>query len=430
MIDSHVSTKRNGREHAPTKASQTELSVLRLIQSNPYISRVELAQSSALSTAAITGVVGSLVAKNLLVENGFRTRSAGAGRRRVPLTLNSELGNILGVDIGTYNLRVALTDLNGKVLGYCEGRTEMGQGREAVLDRCFQYVNKTLTSAKVAPTCVLGVGVAFSGVIDSERGIVLAYPRVGHSEQWKNIPLQQIFETRLGIPCLLEDSARTVAMSERFSGLGQRYNDFVYVDAGMGIGASIFIGGRIYRGFTGTAGEFGHVTVDENGPLCSCGNTGCLEAMASSTTIIEAVRRALSKGVASKMLEMAHGDTNNISIEIIAKAATENDSLAFRVLSEAASHIGASATDLVNLLNPQAIIFGGALFRAAPDLLLDQIKRVVRQRALEKAVNDVQLLVSPLGSNAGALGAARLRSAGLVDQLYRQAQSKTNSLAN
>jgi predicted NBD/HSP70 family sugar kinase len=242
--------------------------------------------------------------------------------------------------------------------------------------------------------------------------------------------LQQIFEDRLRIPCLLEDSARTVATSERFLGLGRSYNDFVYVDAGMGIGASIFVGGQIYRGFNGSAGEFGHVTVDENGPLCNCGNTGCLEAMSSSTTIIEAVRRAISKGVASKMLDMAQGCPDNISIEIIAKAANENDSLAFRVLSEAASHIGASAADLVNLLNPEAIIFGGALFRTNPDLLLDQIRRVIRQRALEKAANDVQLLISPLGSNAGALGAARLRSVGLIDLLYRQAQSKTNSHAN
>jgi glucokinase-like ROK family protein len=428
MIDLPTPIKPNGRERSSTKSLQTELAVLRLIQSNPSISRVELAQRSGLSTAAITGVVGSLVSKKLLAEDTSATRSTGVGRKRISLTLNSNLGSILGVDIGTYNLRVVLTDLNGKVLGYREGKTEMTQGREYVLNRCFQYIDETLASAHVARGHVLGVGVAFSGVIDNERGVVLAYPRLGHSEQWKNIPLQQIFENRLGIPCLLEDSARTVATSERFLGLGQGFNDFVYIDAGMGIGASIFIGGRIYRGFTGTAGEFGHVTVDTNGPLCSCGNNGCLEAMASSTTIIEAARRALSKGVTSKTLEMANGDPNGISIEIIARAANENDSLAFRVLSEAASHIGASVADLVNLLNPQAIIFGGALFRAAPDLLLDQIRRVVRQRALEKAVNDVELLISPLGSDAGALGAARLRSAGLVDLLYKQAQ--TRSIAN
>ncbi|WP_263409904.1 ROK family transcriptional regulator [Terriglobus tenax] len=398
--------------------TQTEFAVLQLIQREPSISRVELAQRLGLSTANITGVVGGLVEKKFLVEE--MSSAKVVGRRRISLTMHPDLGNVVGVDIGTFNLRIAITDLNGKLLGYREEATEMWRGREAALNRCFQLIDQALADAGVARSSVLGIGVAFSGVIDVARGMVLSYPRLGHAEQWKNVPLKQLVEDYFGIPCLLEDSARAVATSECFLGAGQNFRDFVYVDAGMGIGASIFIGGSIYRGFNGSAGEFGHMTVDENGPLCLCGNNGCLEAMASSATIIEAVRRALSKGVISKTLEMAGNDMDRISIEIIAQAAEENDSLAFRVLSEAASHIGASAADLVNLLNPEAIIFGGALFRAAPVLLLDQIRRVVRQRAMEKAVNDVQLLISPLSTNAGAVGAARLTAAALMESVHNR----------
>ncbi len=416
--DGHDMSRTGNDKERVSSRRQTELAVLQLIQREPAISRVELAHRLGLSTANITGVVGALVEKNFLVEE--MSAAKVVGRRRISLTMHPDLGKVVGVDIGTFNLRIAVTDLNGKLLGYREEATEMARGREAVLSRCFQLIDETLASSGIPVSKVLGIGVAFSGVIDVAEGMVLSYPRLGHAEQWKNVPLKKLVEDYFGIPCLLEDSARAVATTERFLGAGQNFQDFVYVDAGMGIGASIFIGGSIYRGFNGSAGEFGHMTVDENGPLCLCGNNGCLEAMASSATIIESVRRALSKGVISKTLEMANNQMDHISIEIIARAAEENDSLAYRVLSEAASHIGASAADLVNLLNPEAIIFGGALFRAAPILLLDQIRRVVRQRAMEKSVNDVQLLSSPLGTNAGAVGAARLTAAAMIDTIHHR----------
>lgn len=186
----------------------------------------------------------------------------------------------------------------------------------------------------------------------------------------------------------------------------------------MGIGAAFYFDGKLYRGARGTAGEFGHITVDENGPLCSCGNNGCLEAVAYCAAIIEAVHAAISLGVDSKIRHLAGGDLDQISIEFIAQAAAENDSLAFRVLQEAASYIGNGLADLVNLLNPKLIILGGALFRAAPHLLLYPLKSIIKHRALEKSSNDVQLLVSPLGSEAGALGASRLIAERTLERMY------------
>jgi predicted NBD/HSP70 family sugar kinase len=398
------------------KSSQTELNVLKLIQATPTISRVELSQLSGLSSAAITGVIGCLIQKGFLVEE--RATSKAMGRKRVALTLRRSLGYVVGIDLGTYNLRIALTDLNGEILASQMEKTEMNRGREGVLQRCFCLVRELLSTAGVEASELLGIGVAFSGVIDVEHGMILSYPRLGQVEQWRNVPLKKIVEAEFGVSCLLEDSVRAVATSERYLGAGQTLKDFVYVDVGMGVGSSIFINGQIYRGFNGSAGEFGHMTVDEDGPLCCCGSNGCLEALATCTTIIEAVQTAIEKGVPSKTLAMAGGDSSAITIEIIAQAAEQNDSLAYRALTEAASHIGAAASDLVNLLNPQAIIFGGALFRSSPTLLLEQVRRVVRHRAMEKSANDVTLLVSPLLSDAGSRGMARLVAAQLVESIY------------
>ena len=262
-----------------------------------------------------------------------------------------------------------------------------------------------MKDSRIARNSIKGIGIGHSGVIDIKRGVVLSLPRAGQMLEWKNVPLQSILEERFGLPCLLEDTVRTRAIAEKHFGLGARLSDFIYIDVGMGIGAALFIDDDIYRGSGGNAGEFGHMTVDERGPLCSCGNNGCVEALASCAAIIQAARAAVERGVDTKVRDLAHGNPENISIEIIAKAAMENDSLAFRVLHDAVSHIAVALADVVNLLNPRVIIFGGALFQSAPQLLLDALKRPMKQRALEKSANEVELKVSTLGSEAGSSGA-------------------------
>ena len=250
-------------------------------------------------------MIGGLISKGFLVEERSVTKTIG--RKRVALRLRPKPGMRPWHRPGTFNLRIVVTDLNGEILGKCEVKTEMWRGREGVLERCFTLVRETLSVAEVAPASLLGIGVAFSGVIDVRNGRILSYPRLGQMEQWRNVPLKKIIEDEFGVPCLLEDSVRAVATSERCLGCRAVLRDFVYVDVGMGVGASIFIDGQIYRGFNGSAGEFGHMTVDEDGPLCCCGSNGCLEALATCTTIIETVRIAIEKGVASKTLELAGG---------------------------------------------------------------------------------------------------------------------------
>ncbi len=209
-----------------------------------------------------------------------------------------------------------------------------------------------------------------------------------------------------------------MATAEKCFGLGKNVDDFLFIEVGMGIGAAFYFDGKFYRGAGGKAGKFGHITVDGNGPLCSCGNNGCLESVASRAAIIQAVRLAIERGVDSRIRDLTGGELNKISVEIIAQATGENDSLAFRVLQDAASNIAVGLADVVNLLNPRLIIFGGALFRAAPQLLSDPLKRVIRQRSLEKSANDAQLRVSSLGEEAGALGASRVIAMKALEDLY------------
>jgi predicted NBD/HSP70 family sugar kinase len=279
------------------------------------------------------------------------------------------------------------------------------------MERCYKLIDEAIMAAGISKDSLVGIGIAHSGVVDSHRGLVLSFPRPGQMADWRNVPLRDMVEERYKVPCIVEDSVRMAGLAERQIGAATDLSDFVYIRIGMGIGACIFIDGEPYRGAGGSAGEFGHMTVDENGPLCFCGNNGCLSAMASCSAIIQAVSSALGKGVQSRVQEVSEHQVNRIHIEMILQAALENDSLAFRVLNDAAVHIGVGLADVVNLLNPSVVIFSGPLFQTDSQFMVEAIQRIVRQRALEKAANEVKLVVSSLGPDAAALGAARFAAA-------------------
>jgi predicted NBD/HSP70 family sugar kinase len=398
------------------KLEQRELHILQLIHSGMNNSRLELAKMAELSPSSITAIVQRLIKKGLVVESEPSTSQLG--RRPIPLQVRGDVAYLVGVDLGSFFLRIVITDINGEVVYRSQSRTEMQVGRERVLEKTFHSIHQAIRESKIPPKLIKGIGIAHSGVIDSEAGVVLSYPRPGQMAEWKNVPLREIFRKEFNFHCVLEDSVRTATIAERSFGAGRDLSNFLYIDAGMGIGAGIFIDGKIYRGAGGRAGEFGHITVNESGPLCSCGNTGCLESVASCGAIIQNVKTAIDKGIDSKIRELAGGDLEKISIELIAKAAEEDDSLAYRVLQRSASYIGIGLANLVNLLNPKVVIFGGALFREIPQLIADPLRRIIKQRSLEKSAQEVQLVVSTLGGEGSAMGAARLTAEAIMEDLY------------
>jgi glucokinase-like ROK family protein len=400
----------------PDKLEQKERLVLHLIHSGVHNSRLELAREADLSPASITSIVQRLMTKGLVIES--EPARSNLGRRPVPLEIRSDAAYLVGVDLGSIYLRIVITDINGNIIHKYRTPTGMAEGRKRVLEKTFQSIEEAIKGSGLSPGAIRGIGIAHSGVIDSDAGLVLSYPRPGQMAEWKNIPLRQIFQDQFKVPCLLEDSVRTTTTAEKCFGLGKDLSNFLYINVGMGIGAGIFLDGKLYRGAGGSAGEFGHITADENGPLCSCGNNGCLETVASCGAIIRAVRTAIEQGIDSKIRDLADGDLDKVSIEIIAQAVAENDSLAFRVLQKAASYIAIGLADLVNLLNPRVMICGGALFREVPQLLSEPVKRIIKQRSLEKSANEVQLQVSRLGAEAGALGASRLIAEKILSDLY------------
>ena len=281
----------------PIKPEQRELTVLRLIHEGANYSRLDIAKKTGLSPSVITSLVRGLVARGLITE--ATPVSSAVGRKPIPLEICGDAGYLIGVDLGSYYTHVVITNLNGRIVYKTRIETGIPEGRVAVLRRVFDCLQEAIDISGVPKRSILGAGIAHSGVIDAENGVVLSFPRPGQMAEWKNVPLQSIFESKLKVPCQLEDSVRTMAIAERVFGLGRDVNDFLFIQAGMGIGAAFYFNGELYRGAGGKAGEFGHITVDENGPLCSCGNNGCLESVASCAAIIGAGKLAIERGVDS-----------------------------------------------------------------------------------------------------------------------------------
>lgn len=410
--------RRAGAKRVLGKSARNELNLFQQIFEYTNISRIELAKRTGLSAACVGGIVNRLLKKGLIIETG--ENSTPLGRRPVSLSVRNDLAYIVGVDLGSYMLRVVVADMLGRPVYKLETVSKVSDGRQSTLQRAFEAIHKALRDCGLAPGLIKGIGMAHSGVVDSESGMILSFPRPGQMAQWRNVPLRDMLEEAFSLPATIDDSTRTMAIAEKHWGIAAGLADFLYLSISMGIAASIFIDGKLYRGPGGLAGEFGHMTANRSGTLCSCGNYGCLETVASCTAIMEAIRSALAKGVDSRILEMAKGDLDHISIELVAQAARENDGLAFRVLHEAVSHIGIALADVVNLLNPRVVVFGGPLFRHAAPLLLDPLQRIIKQHALEKSANEVQLKVSSLGSEGAALGATRLIAQKILPSLYEE----------
>jgi len=400
------------------RTSQKELEILELIHARVALSRAGLVELTGLSAGLISAVVRRLIARDLIVESGLEPSKLG--RRRVALRLSAGTTYTVGIEIGTFFLRTVISDLAGNVRHKLETHTMLSDGFSRVMERCFKSIDQAVNDCGVSRDAIAGIGVAHSGVVDSNLGIVISFPRPGQMAEWRNVALREMVEEKFKVPCVVEDSVRMGALAEKQFGVATELSDFFYIRIGMGIGSSIFIGGEPYRGAGGSAGEFGHMTVDENGPLCYCGNNGCLSAVASCSAIIEGVASAIRKGVHSRIQEIVGNDLDKINVEMILQAAVENDSLASRVLNDAAVHIGVALADVVNLLNPSVVIFSGPLFQGNPQLMLESIHREIRHRALEKAAKEVQLIVSMLGADAPALGAARFAGARSIPKLYAQ----------
>ena len=365
--------------------------VVEELQRRGTASRAELARITGLSRSTISTLVGELQHSGLVVEtdgaNGEAPgRAQGQGRPPVLLTLDRSAGAIVGINFGHADVHVAVADLSRTILAERSREMDVDHAGGAALDAAAELVEQALRDAGVPKERVLAAGMGVSGPVDHEADVV---HRSAILPSWGDIrPGEQMHE-RLGIPVFIENDANLGAMAEVALGGARGVRDAIYLMIAAGIGAGVVVDGRIIHGVGGTAGELGHVLLDDNGPICRCGNRGCLETLAAGPAIVELLKRT-------------HGP--DLTLARVIELVGENDPGALRAVADAGRAVGRALAALVNVLNPEVVVIGGEL-AAAGDALLDPIRAAIGRYAIPSAADDVRVVASPLGGGAEVLGA-------------------------
>jgi glucokinase len=309
---------------------------------------------------------------------------------------------VVAVDLGGTKIVAALIDAGGTIVDRERVETMANQGPEAVIDRMLGAIDVVLDRNRVATHGIGGICVGAPGPVDMARGILSTPPNL---PGWYTVPLRAIVHDHYGLDSYLINDAKAAALGEHRFGAGQGIANMIYITVSTGIGGGIIANGRLYVGRSGGAGEVGHMTIDVNGPRCACGNTGCWEALASGTAMAKEAIRRLASGEKSSLTEMVGDGTHQVTPVEIAEAARNGDGLALSVVGWTARYLGVGLANLVNIFNPEMIIVGGGLSKIG-DLLLQPAVKVVGERAFKLLSEAVSIVPSPLGDDAGVLGAA------------------------
>jgi glucokinase len=308
----------------------------------------------------------------------------------------------IGIDLGGTKLEVAIIDENGFIDGSIRIKTRVTEGSRAVVSDMLEAID---TLSEHNRTNIVGIGVGTAGQINKVTGDVELSPNLG----WRNIPLKRSLEDISGIPVVVTNDVRAITWGEWTYGAGKGIADLVCLFVGTGIGGGVVSGGRLLEGATNTAAELGHITVSINGPQCTCGNRGCLEALSGGWGIArraqEAVKKNRKRG--KVILDNAGHSISNISSEVVALSARSGDPMAISVLETATQALVAGCVSLVNAFNPRKLIIGGGVIDGIPELM-DKIKVGIRELALPAATRELEVVKSALGAHAGVIGAASL----------------------
>lgn len=375
--------------------------ILNIVRNQDPISRSEIAKMIKLSPAAVSNLTDKLIKEGYIREKG--PGSSEAGRKPILLELNPKARFVVGIDLERVNtVKAAITDLRANII--CKKKHFLKDTDfSTVVDSIVNIVHELVDASGLKIEKIMGIGIGTPGLLDHHKGKVI-YSTYLH---WRNVPLSALIEQELDIPVIIDTDTNAPALAEQKYGAGKEAKDLIYITVGPGLGAGIIIDGQIYHGIDGTAGEFGHTIIDPDGPLCSCGNRGCLETMVAEASIIKRATEGIRKGKVSLISKLAQNQEGLITPKIIYEAALKKDKFAVEVIQETGYYLGLGLVSLVNLLNPEVIVIGGDISQVA-DILLEPVREVVLSRALSVPAQRVRIVASHFGKDAGIIGAATL----------------------
>ena len=311
--------------------------------------------------------------------------------------------NRIGIDVGGTNVKIALVDDKGNIIYSNSVPTRAEMGYEYTVNNIKQAIHDLMKETKLSTKDIEGIGFGFPGQVDYKAGIVRNAPNI---PGWVDVPIAKLIEDEFHIPTRVDNDVRCAALGELNYGAGKGCENLICITVGTGIGSGLIVNGRLVRGASNAAGEIGHIKLQmHDGPICGCGDTGCMEAFASGPSIVAMAEDYIRGGKSTKFREMAEGGA--ITPYIVCEAAKAGDPVAQRIFTITGEYIGIGMASVVNLLNPEKIIVGGGVADAG-DFLLAPLTETLKKRAMKIAGSAVEVVPAQLGNTAGVIGASLL----------------------
>lgn len=380
----------------PTQPQRHAAQIAFEIWKSGPVSRAALAHSLGLSLPTIANAVQELLRKGI-VDDGPLSPSTG-GRKAQLVDVRRDLGRVVGISFTSRGISAATGDMKGSLRNIRQYPFTIAEGREAALCILEQAIEDQLDAEPEPPK---QIGLVVSGLLNRPEGVSLAFPRF---EEWTNVPLVARMEKRFNIPTILDSHIAGTTLAELLFGNHRGFNNALYVQLGPGLGMGIVVSGELYRGSGPNVGEFGHISMrEEGGPLCYCGNYGCLESLAGDHALVQQAQSGLKEGVQTRLADPASAP-GSLSIREVFKAAAGGDRFAINLVERAARLLGTGIANVTNLLGPDIIILGGTM-TGAGDLLLDSICNTLHTKALNRVEKHVQIVTDSFGKHDTITGA-------------------------
>jgi glucokinase-like ROK family protein len=375
--------------------------VLNTIRHHTPLSRAEVAKFTGLNRSTVSQIINALLERRLVQETILQ--SDRVGRPGLLLELNPSGGFAIGIEIGVDFISLVVTDFLAKVLWRERIKSDAHDSIEGILERAFQMTEEALQKGFSSNLAPLGIGLGVPGLVDLRHGKLEYAPNLG----WNHVPLSKLFSDRFNLPVFVDNEAKAAALGEYYFGAARGKNNFIFLTAGVGLGAGIMIDGKLFRGSHGFASEVGHIIMDPQGEICGCGKRGCWETQVNLRAVIRCFRENVRKGIPSTIIKPENSEVDNIMFETIAKAAQKGDDAALIAMHEVGERLGFGIANLVNIFNPQMVILGGEL-NIAGEMLLPVVKEVVSRNAMKLESQNLKITASVHGRDACVMGAVAL----------------------
>lgn len=314
--------------------------------------------------------------------------------------------HVIGADVGGTHIKGGIVDARGHLKAKETLKTDAKGGSEKILAALRELILALQGIASKDGLTIGGAGIGVTGQVDFRSGAIVGGIE-GKIPSWIGTPVKDLIQKEFGLPVIVDNDGNVSALAEYKVGAGAGASSMVSITIGTGIGGGLIIGGELFRGATGVAGELGHVCIDRDGPLCDCGNRGCLEAYVSGPAMIRMVLERLSEGQKTSILRLANNRRDAINPEIVGLAAREGDKLAIAVIEEISRSLGVGLANIVNVLCPEVIVIGGGVAQLG-ELLFERVRIHTVEWVFGVAANELRILPSKLGPHAGVIGAALL----------------------